>query len=117
MAASQRRDIEALIQQHDTRLRDDFDDRDIGIYVRTLIIATGGERQFSAITPDTHLYRDLRWSVESADRFRVTLETVFRVELPQWKFLCGRTVGDLTALLGQALSRDGRRLGGSSPAA
>ncbi|HET8633817.1 MAG TPA: hypothetical protein VFL88_06690 [Gemmatimonadales bacterium] len=117
MAARQRRDIEALIQQQDTRLRSDFDDRDLGIYVRTLIIATGGERQFSAITPDIHLYRDLRWSIESADRFRTTLETVFRVELPEWKFLCARTVSDVISLLGLALSREGRRLGGSSPAA
>lgn len=117
MVPSQRRDIEALIQQHETRLRDDFDDRDIGIYVRTLIVAVSDERQFNAITPDTHLYRDLRWTIESADRFRVTLETVFRVELPEWKFLCARTVSDVISLLGLALSREGRRLGGSSPAA
>ncbi|HET7601490.1 MAG TPA: hypothetical protein VFK36_00645 [Gemmatimonadales bacterium] len=117
MAPSQRREIEALIQQHDTRLRDDFDDRDLGIYVRSLMVAVGGEWAYSAIRPDTHLYRELRWTVESADRFRAILETVFRVELPQWKFLCCRTVRDVTALLSQALSRDGRRLGGSSPAA
>lgn len=117
MASTPRRDIEALIQQQDTRLRDDFDERDIGIYVRTLMVATGAGYQYSAITPDTHLYRDLRWTLESADRFRVTLETVFRVELPQWKFLCSRTVADVTTLLGLALSRDGRRLGDSSPAA
>lgn len=117
MGPSTRRDIEALIQQQETRLRDDFDDRDIGIYVRTLLITMNGEYHFSAITPETHLYRDLRWTVQSANRFRVTLETVFRVELPQWEFLCARTVRDITTLLGRALSRDGRRLGDSSPAA
>jgi hypothetical protein len=84
MAPSQRREIESLIQQQDTRLRDDFDDRDISVYVRTLMVTMGGELPYSAIRPDTHLYRDLRWTIESADRFRVTLETVFRVELPQW---------------------------------
>ena len=116
MAPSQRREIEALIQQQDTRLRDDFDDRDIGIYVRSLMVAMDGGLSYSAIRPDTHLYRDLHWTIESANRFRVTLETVFRVELPQWKFLCGRTVRDVTAILGEALSRDGR-LGDPSPAA
>jgi hypothetical protein len=116
MAPSQLREIEALIQQQDTRVRNDFDDHDIGIYVRTLIVAMGAEYPYSAISPDTHLYRDLRWTLESADRFRATLETVFRVELPQWKFLCGRTVRDVTAILGEALSRDGR-LGDPSPAA
>jgi hypothetical protein len=117
MAPSHRRDIEALIQQHDTRLRDDFNDRDIGIYVRTLIVALTGNCDFSAVTPDTHLYRDLRWTIESADRFRTTLESVFRVELPQWEFLCARTVLDVTTLLGRALARDRRRSSGSSPAA
>ncbi|HET9603069.1 MAG TPA: hypothetical protein VFO96_02180 [Gemmatimonadales bacterium] len=114
--ASQRRDIEALIQQQDTRLRDDFDDRDIGIYVRTLMVVMS-ECQYSAIRQDTHLYRDLHWTIESADRFRAILESVFRVELAQWEFLCARTVQDVTTLLGRALSRDRRRAGGSSPAA
>jgi hypothetical protein len=117
MEASHRRDIEARIEQHDTRLRDDFDDRDIGIYVRTLIVAMSGDCDFSSVTPATHLYRDLCWTVDSASRFRTTLESVFRVELAQWEFLCARTVQDLTTLLGRALSRDRRRSGGSSPAA
>lgn len=117
MARGEHQDIEALIQQHDTRYRDDFDDRDIGIYVRSLLVSMTGHWHYSAVTPDTHLYRDLHWTAESAQRFRQTLETVFRVELPQWEFLCSRTVSDVTSLLGRALSRDRRRLGGSSPAA
>lgn len=117
MAPAEHRDIDVLIQQHDTRLRADFDDRDIGVYVRSLLVSMTSHLHYSAITPETHLYRDLRWTPDSADRFRTTLETVFRVELPMWEFLCSRTVSDVTSLLGRALSRDRRRLGGSSPAA
>ncbi len=117
MAPANRRDIDVLIEKHETRLRDDFDDRDIAIYVRSLLVSMTGQWHFSAITPETHLYRDLRWNVESAERFRATLEAVFRVELAPWEFLCGRTVRDLTTLLGRALSRDRRRFGGAPPAA
>jgi hypothetical protein len=109
--------IDALIHEHDTRTRTDFSDQDIAIYVRTLVGLMSGQWQFHVVRPESHLYRDLHWTLDSADRFRRELEAVFRVELPKWEFLCARTVRDITMQLTRSLGRERRWVGGTSPAA
>lgn len=116
MPAEERGELELLIQQHGTRVRDDFATHDLAIYVRSLILLSSGQRSFSAVTGDTHLYRELGWTGETVARFRSILETVFRVELPQWGFLSARTVADVTGLLVRALERE-RRVRRSTSAA
>jgi len=117
MSPSVRQDIDALIEQQDTRRRSDFDTRDLAVYVRGLLVAMTGTWQYSALNDTVHLYRDVRWSKDEIERFRQTLETVFRVELPAWEFLCARTVGDVTVVLGKALERERRIAEPTNPAA
>lgn len=108
MPAEEHGELELLIQQHGTRVRDDFETHDLAIYVRSLILLSSRQLSFSSVTADTHLYRELGWTGETVARFRCTLETVFRVELPRWGFLSARTVTDVTRLLARALERERR---------
>jgi hypothetical protein len=109
--------IDVPIHEHDTRTRTDFSDQDIAIYVRSLVGLLSRQRQFHVVRPESHLYRDLHWTLDRADRFRQELEAVFRVELPKWEFLCARTVHDITMQLTRSLDRERRCVGGRSPAA
>lgn len=117
MEQQYRKDIDDLISAHGTRVRDDFDDRDLEVFVRGLLVAVTGTWEYSALTRATHLYRDVRWTQADMERFRLVLERVFRVELPPWEFLCCRTVGCLVSVLCRALDRERRHVSGSAPAA
>jgi hypothetical protein len=106
------RDLRTLIHQGATTSRDDYTRSEIELYVKSLIVAFTGTWEYSRLTTETHLYRDVRWDQAGIDEYRRALEELFGITLAPIPFLCARTVHDVCDQVLRRLLREGRAYGG-----
>lgn len=112
MSHAIQRDLRTLIDQGSTTSRHDYTPAEVELYAKSLIVAFTGTWQYSRLTTQTHLYRDVRWDQAGVEQYRAALEELFGIALAPIPFLCARTVGDVCDLLIRALVRQGRVLTG-----
>jgi acyl carrier protein len=106
------RDLRTLISQGATTSRRDYTPAEIELYAKSLIVAFTGTWQYSRLTTQTHLYRDVRWDQAGVEQYRMALEELFGIALAPIPFLCARTVGDVCDQILRCLMRQGRALTG-----
>ena len=106
------RDLRTLIERGGTTSRDDYTPSEVELYVKSLIVSFTGTWEYSRLTVQTHLYRDVRWTQASIEQFRLALEELFGVPLAPIPFLCARTVADVCDQVHRRLVREGRAFGG-----
>lgn len=112
MSHAIQRDLRTLIHQGATTSRDDYTRPEIELYVKSLIVAFTGTWEYSRLTTQTHLYRDVRWDQSGIEQYRQALEELFGITLAPIPFLCARTVADVCDQVLRCLLREGRAYGG-----
>ena len=112
MSHAIQRDLRTLITQGGTTSRDDYTPSEVELYVKSLIVSFTGTWEYSRLTAQTHLYRDVRWDQSGIEEFRLALEQLFGITLAPIPFLCARTVADVCDQVHRRLVREGRVFGG-----